>query len=122
MTGELASRLLEYRVKKNSLDRGKLLLPCRCRLLRRESDSDRKSTRLNSSHGYISYAVFCLENNLRERRRLRRPKSNMCLERCATNATVMTGRLLELCFVQATKMGEQIRAKAIAEGQRPSRA
>src|SRR5687768_17774238 len=23
-------------------------------------DQDRKSTRLNSSHGYISYAVFCL--------------------------------------------------------------
>src|SRR2546422_10032426 len=32
---------------------------------RRASDSrgdpDRKSTRLNSSHGYISYAVFCLK-------------------------------------------------------------
>src|SRR5687768_17946458 len=28
------------------------------RLLRRQ---DRKSTRLNSSHGYISYAVFCLK-------------------------------------------------------------
>src|SRR2546429_9358192 len=35
---------------------------------RRESDhtrcfasQDRKSTRLNSSHGYISYAVFCLK-------------------------------------------------------------
>src|SRR2546429_5240864 len=27
----------------------------------RESWSDRKSTRLNSSHGYISYAVFCLK-------------------------------------------------------------
>src|SRR2546429_3542757 len=27
------------------------ILPCR----------DRKSTRLNSSHGYISYAVFCLK-------------------------------------------------------------
>src|SRR2546422_6078741 len=28
---------------------------------------DRKSTRLNSSHGYISYAVFCLKKkNLRE--------------------------------------------------------
>src|SRR5216684_5901901 len=32
---------------------------------------DRKSTRLNSSHGYISYAVFCLKkkkkhNNKRE--------------------------------------------------------
>src|SRR2546429_6658604 len=26
-----------------------------------EVDLDRKSTRLNSSHGYISYAVFCLK-------------------------------------------------------------
>src|SRR2546429_3506582 len=26
-----------------------------------EGDLDRKSTRLNSSHGYISYAVFCLK-------------------------------------------------------------
>src|SRR5687768_18102730 len=25
------------------------------------SEKDRKSTRLNSSHGYISYAVFCLK-------------------------------------------------------------
>src|SRR2546422_1426284 len=25
------------------------------------SGGDRKSTRLNSSHGYISYAVFCLK-------------------------------------------------------------
>src|SRR2546422_2807594 len=25
------------------------------------SPADRKSTRLNSSHGYISYAVFCLK-------------------------------------------------------------
>src|SRR2546422_4370522 len=25
------------------------------------ADRDRKSTRLNSSHGYISYAVFCLK-------------------------------------------------------------
>src|SRR2546429_1402403 len=24
-----------------------------------KGDTDRKSTRLNSSHGYISYAVFC---------------------------------------------------------------
>src|SRR5205809_2636367 len=27
----------------------------------RKQHSDRKSTRLNSSHGYISYAVFCLK-------------------------------------------------------------
>src|SRR3989449_3258523 len=26
-----------------------------------DSNGDRKSTRLNSSHGYISYAVFCLK-------------------------------------------------------------
>src|SRR2546422_3311584 len=26
-----------------------------------EAHEDRKSTRLNSSHGYISYAVFCLK-------------------------------------------------------------
>src|SRR5256884_4940131 len=29
--------------------------------LSREVKGDRKSTRLNSSHGYISYAVFCLK-------------------------------------------------------------
>src|SRR5687768_3890642 len=28
---------------------------------------DRKSTRLNSSHGYISYAVFCLKKKSRQR-------------------------------------------------------
>src|SRR2546422_5751224 len=28
---------------------------------RRPAGEDRKSTRLNSSHGYISYAVFCLK-------------------------------------------------------------
>src|SRR5438270_8688648 len=30
---------------------------------------DRKSTRLNSSHSQISYAVFCLKKKTRERRR-----------------------------------------------------
>src|SRR2546422_11728142 len=30
---------------------------------------DRKSTRLNSSHGYISYAVFCLKKKKKERTR-----------------------------------------------------
>src|SRR3989449_7135858 len=28
---------------------------------KRPPEGDRKSTRLNSSHGYISYAVFCLK-------------------------------------------------------------
>src|SRR2546422_5961136 len=44
--------------------------PCKVRLCRRMwgggkaepyMAQDRKSTRLNSSHGYISYAVFCLK-------------------------------------------------------------
>src|SRR2546422_8057268 len=34
------------------------------------SPSDRKSTRLNSSHGYISYAVFCLKKKKRTARSL----------------------------------------------------
>src|SRR2546422_5888723 len=32
----------------------------------RSSRSDRKSTRLNSSHGYISYAVFCLKKKKKQ--------------------------------------------------------
>src|SRR2546429_710285 len=30
-------------------------------------NEDRKSTRLNSSHGYISYAVFCLKKKKKDR-------------------------------------------------------
>src|SRR2546422_2097903 len=30
-------------------------------------DGDRKSTRLNSSHGYISYAVFCLKKKKKQK-------------------------------------------------------
>src|SRR5687768_17966076 len=43
---------------------------------RRESNApavvateDRKSTRLNSSHGYISYAVFCLKKKKKKNKR-----------------------------------------------------
>src|SRR5687768_18136710 len=31
------------------------------------SGGDRKSTRLNSSHGYISYAVFCLKKKKKKK-------------------------------------------------------
>src|SRR3989449_5115517 len=34
---------------------------CARDLLGSDDSGDRKSTRLNSSHGYISYAVFCLK-------------------------------------------------------------
>src|SRR2546422_7221927 len=41
---------------------------------RRQTPPDRKSTRLNSSHGYISYAVFCLKKKKKttEKRRAER--------------------------------------------------
>src|SRR6266536_2318664 len=39
--------------------RGSSCRTCRCR--RSERSTDRKSTRLNSSHEWTSYAVFCLK-------------------------------------------------------------
>src|SRR2546422_3925495 len=38
---------------------------------RGSSSGDRKSTRLNSSHGYISYAVFCLKKKKKKKRTIR---------------------------------------------------
>src|SRR2546422_11481969 len=35
------------------------------RAFRDQAGVDRKSTRLNSSHGYMSYAVFCLKKKMR---------------------------------------------------------
>src|SRR2546422_2109613 len=35
----------------------------------RRSRADRKSTRLNSSHGYISYAVFCLKKKKKNKKK-----------------------------------------------------
>src|SRR2546422_8192627 len=43
---------------------------------------DRKSTRLNSSHGYISYAVFCL-------------KKKNCAMKLLTKNTLSTKSLLD---------------------------
>src|SRR2546422_6833431 len=40
------------------------------------SPRDRKSTRLNSSHGYISYAVFCLKKK----------KNSGIMNRCACDS------------------------------------
>src|SRR3712207_7380727 len=40
------------------------------------SGEDRKSTRLNSSHANISYAVFCLKKKKKKNNRSIRPKDN----------------------------------------------
>src|SRR5687768_18015764 len=59
------------RVGTRPLQRPRLLLGARRRVGRpRQQMStqplDRKSTRLNSSHGYISYAVFCLKKKIKQ--------------------------------------------------------
>src|SRR2546427_7992116 len=36
-------------------------------------EEDRKSTRLNSSHSQISYAVFCLKKKKKKQRKIRGP-------------------------------------------------
>src|SRR2546429_6596724 len=43
-------------------------------------ERDRKSTRLNSSHGYISYAVFCLKKKKKDHNSLHRdtPRKPHC--------------------------------------------
>src|SRR2546429_6611085 len=48
----------------------------RARRGRRRLAEDRKSTRLNSSHGYISYAVFCLKKKKDLRKNLHRRTTN----------------------------------------------
>src|SRR2546422_5878422 len=69
---------------------------------------DRKSTRLNSSHGYISYAVFCLKKKknyyspaLRDQYLRQRSSSFQCLTylqqtesiMCCVNVSILISRL-----------------------------
>src|SRR3989449_2347390 len=43
----------------------------------RSSRRDRKSTRLNSSHGYISYAVFCLKKKKKTKKSMSHSRTQM---------------------------------------------
>src|SRR2546429_5116369 len=52
--------------------------------------TDRKSTRLNSSHGYISYAVFCLKKK-------KASTSISLLTRPITNNTTSLTRANTIC-------------------------
>src|SRR5688572_32531134 len=51
----------------NQVDRSRHVSGLRGLRVRRIADGDRKSTRLNSSHSQISYAVFCLKKKNRSR-------------------------------------------------------
>src|SRR5687768_18037179 len=43
--------------------------PAKRSVLLQHQRLDRKSTRLNSSHGYISYAVFCLKKKKKKKKK-----------------------------------------------------
>src|SRR5215208_4459901 len=45
------------------------------------TDADRKSTRLNSSHVAISYAVFCLKKKRKEHRTEERTETGHCTKK-----------------------------------------
>src|SRR2546429_6547202 len=48
------------------VERGGAELPTFVHCIELQIERDRKSTRLNSSHGYISYAVFCLKKKKKQ--------------------------------------------------------
>src|SRR5260221_3865559 len=56
----------------------------------RDFTGDRKSTRLNSSHTVISYAVFCLKKKKRETLRLPIAPRNCCRRRERSNVRAVT--------------------------------
>src|SRR2546429_3760318 len=49
---------------------------------------DRKSTRLNSSHGYISYAVFCLKKK----------KKDKLIDDASRHPVIMTAHVQDLAM------------------------
>src|SRR5688572_31295424 len=55
----------------------------RPRPLNGEQSRDRKSTRLNSSHSQISYAVFCLK---KKKKKKKKNRFNLQLERTVYNS------------------------------------
>src|SRR5438270_5913739 len=57
LTKNTASYLSQYRIRVNQINPGWTLTP------------DRKSTRLNSSHSQISYAVFCLKKKKKKKKK-----------------------------------------------------
>src|SRR5690349_21918604 len=73
LTAELESRAFE------ELDRirkiGGALEAVKQGYIQREIQKDRKSTRLNSSHVEISYAVFCLKKKKKKTKKLYRERS-----------------------------------------------
>src|SRR5256884_7340261 len=72
-------------VRRSESDRTDVSPPTQAEPTKHGSDerfTDRKSTRLNSSHGYISYAVFCLKKK-KKTIRLERQAHKISADACA---------------------------------------
>src|SRR5687768_18082768 len=64
---------------------------------------DRKSTRLNSSHGYISYAVFCLKKKKQQLQGLllhRTRAASVCGARASRGLIERPGPVLHVCSLR----------------------
>src|SRR2546422_8104992 len=59
----------------------------------RRRRQDRKSTRLNSSHGYISYAVFCLKKKKNTRRQAHAGNAALASSRARENGVYRLHRI-----------------------------
>src|SRR2546430_13182937 len=55
-----------------------------CRVVGTDRFRDRKSTRLNSSHSQISYAVFCLKKKKKTTNKLNRVSSDLPISRASS--------------------------------------
>src|ERR1039457_5970062 len=69
-----------------------------------QNDLDRKSTRLNSSHLVISYAVFCLKKPGESP--LNRPSTLLHRVLCACTFRTRSSRKLSSCFFKDTATTE----------------
>src|SRR5438552_7633358 len=61
---------IDYAVQHGNREMVQVLLSAGADVNARNRDADRKSTRLNSSHQIISYAVFCLKKKKQQMLRL----------------------------------------------------
>src|SRR2546429_3782962 len=57
---------------------------------------DRKSTRLNSSHGYISYAVFCLKKKKNQRLTITRSDAGSTITSASVSALTYANQVVRL--------------------------
>src|SRR5437867_7584918 len=73
--------------------------------------SDRKSTRLNSSHRTISYAVFCLKKKKKKKKKKIKKKNKISKKKTTYNSTTdmriskNTSNNLEICTYVMSQIG-----------------